>query len=305
MPRHNMAFLRGIVADDPVVKKDGDEYVYATLHINVARSTRDVGDERNYMKCDNPVIITRERKLAKIIAGWIKYDVVDIKGTISTSPMKKASYCEHCGQRNVFMGALLYINPIYAGKVDHVENAEAGLIYLSKHREISNQAFVFGTLCRNPGVVKTKYSFKITQYQIAMARKYRIRTDPPEIRTDWPWVKSYGENAKEDIKRLRVGAEVYIDGCLQVRGVLRKVYCGQDMDEKGHPAYDEDGHPIFNLDRWGKILGCGQQYDWKERSAEIVPYETEYISGYLTDEELERSDRIAPKEEEEQKDVSD
>ena len=113
------------------------------------------------------------------------------------------------------------------------------------------------------------------------------------------------EKRKEDIKRLRVGAEVYIDGCLQVRGVLRKVYCGQDMDEKGHPAYDEDGHPIFNLDRWGKILGCGQQYDWKERSAEIVPYETEYISGYLTDEELERSDRIAPKEEEEQKDVSD
>ena len=81
-----------------------------------------------------------------------------------------------------------------------------------------------------------------------MNRKFRIQTDPPEIKTDYPWVKSYGENAKEDKNRLRVGSEVYIDGCLQARSVQRHAFCGQACDEKGKVLFYEGGEPVMILE---------------------------------------------------------
>ena len=288
MVRENMAFLLGTVSEEPKVQKNGDEYGWAMVRVTVVRGFRTVGDMRNYLKCDTPLIMTKDEELIKEIEKWKRYDVVSIKGVVSSKMIKKSSYCEHCGMKNVFYGALVYINPIFAEKLWHLENEEECLEYLSSHREISNQIFLFGTLCRDPGKVKSKYDYSITQYQVAMKRKYKIRTDPPEIKADFPWIKSYGENAEEDFKRLKVGAEVYVDGCLQTRSIMRRVYCGQDTDEKGHPKKDENGVPVFKKGPDGKTIGCGLQYEWKDRAMEIVPYEVEYINGYLTDEDLLR-----------------
>ena len=286
MARQNLTFLMGTLAEDPMIRKNGDEYLYATVRIVVARGTREVGDERAYMKCDNPVIMTRDKAIVQEMEKWKAHDAVFIKGTVATRTILKGSICRHCGQRNYYTGALVYINPIFVERTGHCDTDAECLEFLENHREISNQVYVFGTLCRDPGKVKSKYGFAITQYQIAMTRKYRIRTDPPEMRTDWPWVKTYGANAEEDFKRLRIGAEVFLDGCLQARSIMRKVYCGQDKDEKGHPKKDAFGNPVLQTDENGKALGCGKLYEWKDRVMEIVPYEVEYINGYRTDEEL-------------------
>ena len=62
MARENMAFLTGSVAKAPQVAKAGDNYIYAMAYVNVSRGLREVGDFRKYMKCDNPVIFTRDEK---------------------------------------------------------------------------------------------------------------------------------------------------------------------------------------------------------------------------------------------------
>ena len=77
-------------------------------------------------------------------------------------------------------------------------------------------------LTREPAKVKSRYAYPITQYQIAIMRKFHVREDPPEIRIDWPWVKSYGDNAVKDAQRLTTGAEVLIDGYLQTKKGTRK-----------------------------------------------------------------------------------
>ena len=102
----------------------------------------------------------------------------------------------------------------------------------------------------------------VTQYQIAMNRKYRIRTDPPEIKTDYPWIKAYGDTAEDNWRRLHVGSEIYFDGYLQARNVQRHTKC----------------------------QGCGNLIEWKDRAIEIVPYENaiEYIGEYYSDEEIEQ-----------------
>ena len=292
MARQNTVMLYGLVAESPLIGKNPDGTEFAAVHVIVARGKRYVGDGSGKMKCDNPFIMTREEKMVEEIRQWKKNDIVHIKGVISTKTIKKVSHCAHCGAENRFIGALLYINPIFAERQGRVENHDEGLSYLYAHMEVSNQAYVIGTLCRDPGKVKSKYDYKIIQYQIAIGRKYRIRTDPPEVRIDYPWVKSYGENAEEDFKRLKIGAEVFIDGFLQARSVRRYSYCGQDSDEKGHPKKNEDGSPVFKKDAGGKPVGCGQQYEWKDRVMELVPYETEYLTGYLTDEDLKTAGDI-------------
>ena len=287
MGRHNTVILHGIVAEAPMIKED-EKGRYAIVHIIVSRGVRPVGDGRTTMRCDNPMVMSKNEEIVKEISGWTQGDVVHIKGVMSSKAIKKVSYCEHCGARNVFYGALLFVNPIFAEKEEngtHCSTIEETMKYLEKHREVSNQVYALGKLCRDPGKVRSKYDYKITEYQMMIARKYWERTDPAEIRIDWPWVKSYGENAENDYKWLKIGAEVLIDGYLQTRSVSRRVYCGQDTDEKKHPKKDENGFPVFKKDKNGKPVGCGMQYEWKDRITEIVPYESEYCNGQRTKEE--------------------
>ena len=291
MARENLVFLTGSVAGTPRVAKNGEDYIYAMAYVNVARGLREVGDYRKYMKCDNPIIMTRDPDWMKEIGTWKEHDIVHIKGMIACRKIKKTSFCSHCRTKNQFPGALVYINPIFCEKICHLENDEECLQYLAAHREISNQVFVFGTLCRDPKKMRVKDGLIVTQYQVALNRKYRIKTDPPELKTDYPWVKSYGKNAEEDMKRLHTGSEVFIDGCLQARSVNRHAVCGQAYDEYGKPLFFDNGMPVMRVDEEGNLIGCGEKYDWKDRALEMVPYETEYISDVYTDEEIEETEK--------------
>ena len=66
----------------------------------------------------------------------------------------------------------------------------------------------------------------------------------------------------------------------------RHAICGQEYDEKGNPVFYDNGMPVLRVDEDGEVIGCGERYDWKDRMVEIVPYETEYIGNYYTDEVL-------------------
>ena len=268
MSRHNLAFLTGAVIKAPIIhKNDEGDILYGMCNLNVVRGYRDVGDNKNFMKSDNPIIMSREPAILQEMEKWNENDIVYIKGVIASKSIKKTSICQHCGAKNTVDGTLVYINPIFAKQIKQFESSNEAISFLSSLREISNEVYVLGTLCRPPKKITPKEGLVVTQYQIALNRKYFIRTDPPEIKADYPWVKSYGENALEDRKRLKTGAKVFIDGCLQARAVQRHIVCEE----------------------------CGQKYDWKDRALEIVPYETEYICGYNTDEDLAEQEMEAAK----------
>lgn len=264
MSRHNLAFLTGAVLNKPIiVKNDDGSYVYGMCFINVVRGFRDAGDHKNFMKSDNPIIMTREISVLEEMENWDTNDIVFIKGVIAAKSLQKTSNCPHCEQKNSAEGTLVYINPIFARKEASCETQEAAMNYLSSIREISNQVYLLGTLCRDPKKIKPKEGLIVTQYQIALNRKYFIRSDPPEIKTDYPWVKSYGDNAVSDREHLHTGSVVFIDGCIQARNVQRHLTCPN----------------------------CGEDYIWKDRAMEIVPYETEYMRNFYSDEEIEENKR--------------
>lgn len=272
--RHNIAFLTGSVIKQPnVVTNEAGEDVMAIAFINVVRGFRSVGDHRKLIKADRPTIMTKEPELIAKMKEWREGDIVEVKGTIATQKIRKTSNCSFCSARNQVDGVLVYINPIYTRVVEHFDEQEECMKFLADNREVSNQVYVMGTLTRDPKLILPKAGLVVTQYQMAINRKFRIRTDPEDVSADYPWVKSYGENARDDRDHLHQGSEVYIDGCLQARSVQRHKVCD----------------------------ACGQTYDWKDRAMEIVPYATEYLKNFYDDEEIAK--HIAERAEQSRRDI--
>lgn len=266
MARQNTVFLLGQVYKEPKIKPANDGgYAYAMCYVEVVRSPRNLNDGNTHARHDIPIIITKTPSIAAEISTWKKHDIVLIKGVFTTRNINKTSHCPHCAenghdQANVSAGTLAYIEPIFAEKITELDSNEAAERYLAKHKEISNNVFFIGNLTRDPKKIKTEKGLILTQYQIAANRKFKAKTDLPENRTDYPWVKIYGEHADDDKQHLHCGSGVFIDGALQARSVKRTMKC-----------------PV-----------CGEFYSWKDKTMEIVSYETEYLSNFYDDEEIEK-----------------
>lgn len=93
----------------------------------------------------------------------------------------------------------------------NVTDAQA-LELLKDSCEISNQAMIVGTLCRDPQSFTSKKGKTTTNYQLAVNRKYFIKDGDPMVKTDYPWVRSYDKIAKNDAEALSTNSDVLIDG---------------------------------------------------------------------------------------------
>lgn len=260
MARQNKLHIYGRVAKPPkIMYNEAGEAIYALLYINTVRGIRDAGDNLHHIKHSFPLITTDEKEFIAISQNLTENDIVSVKGTLNTDKIIKPSFCSECGAKNEDMGDLMYITPIYLRKVTSYETKKEAVDDLIENREISNQAYIHGTLVSNPKKIITKAGKVITQYQLAVNRSFRIRTESPDKTTDYPWVKSYGEQAIEDKLRLMTGSDIYIDGFIQGRKVHRKRKCDC----------------------------CGTIYEWEDRTMEIVPNSVEYMKGtFRTDEIL-------------------
>ncbi len=197
-------------------------------------------------------------------------DMIEIRGVYTTKFNIKKYYCAKCGEEIVSPGTDAFITPIFIRIIERAKCDATpggfpvidGLSILRKQAEISNCAKIIGYLCREPEMTATD-KYVITQYQLASNRKFLIKEDDPDARTDYPWIKSYGAQAEMDIKSLHTGSMVFIDGCVQARRFPVTRMCSQ-----GHANMSED-------------LAC-----------EIVPYSVEYLSDCTLPEPAERDTEV-------------
>lgn len=260
MAKLNLTFIKGsVIKTATKVHPNGVEECIAV--IGIIRGYRYIGDNLERIKIDKPVIMSRRPEIVSEMKSWNVNTIVSIKGALATRRMMKSSICPECGNMNTLEGTLEYIEPIFVEKHFEAEDKDTALSYLHEIREVSNQVYVMGNLATNPKKISPKKGLIVTQYMIGVDRKYTVREDPPDIRSDFPWIKSYGQNAINDREFLHQGSLVLIDGCIQARNVNRKSVCGV----------------------------CSAMYGWKDRALEVVPYETEYLSGFYTPEEREEN----------------
>jgi len=186
--------------------------------------------------------------------------MVDIRGVLCTQEVKKTTICGECGHKNTTQGNMVYVTPIYICRRENEVSPEDGLEFLKTRSEASNVAMVIGTLCRDPEFYVNEKEKISVQYQLAVNRRYRIKEDPADLKTDYPWVKTHGPQAADDAKCLKTGSVVYINGSLQTRDLTRTTVCEN----------------------------CGNQYTWNESAMEIAPFSTEYLANCLLPEPTER-----------------
>jgi len=240
---------------EPTIMKDPDtgEYKKGIVPISVVKGTRYTGDKSQLLTQNVPVIMSRDPKQIEQMEKIKHLDSVSVKGVLVTESVKKQAFCTECGQKNEKDGMIVYVAPVFIESVHPNSSVKEAIDDLYFHQEISNEVEVIGNLCTNVEKVDALVKTPIIQYQIAITRTYRINEDT----TDYPWVKAFGDNAREAQKKLKVGSKVLIDGCLQARKLAMHATC--DV--------------------------CGGVFDWMDSAMEIVPYETEYLSTYVTDED--------------------
>jgi len=264
MARENIVILHGQIRAKPQIYiNDGGVEIKAMMSIKVLRRpTNSQGfDSKLYFDC--PVIVTRNPEMIRAIRDLKESDMVDVRGVISTKDIRKSTVCPNCGHKNHDYGSLVYITPIYICARERALNDMDGIQLLKSRSEISNLVNVIGNVCKEPEYYEDSDNRSYAQYPLAVNRRYHIREDADDIKSDFPWIKTFGKQALEDSKCLHVGSSVYISGALQSRTFSRTTICQE----------------------------CSQSYEWTDAVTEIVPY---YI-GYLANCDVPKNhDEVEP-----------
>lgn len=267
MAKENTVLLYGRIERMQIPKNDEGKWTRATFNVRTLRRPILGADKLSY---DIPLVLTKNPILIdQIIKEEIGSNtMVEIKGVLCTLEVIKSSNCSHCKTKNSVKGNLTFVNPIYIEKREVDVDDEHFLEIIRKKTEVSNDVKVIGNLCADPKYYESAIGGRYAQFQLAVNRKYRILEQPEYIKTDYPIVKTYGEQAYQDSMGLHTGSTIYIDGALQTRNFLRTTVCEH----------------------------CGCEYEWNSAATDIVPYSIEYLANCVYPEGKAPEDEVFTRE---------
>ena len=253
MAKENLVLLHGRIQSIPKIYTDSNgDLVKAMFALQVIRRPVRGGKFiSNKLYLDLPIILTRNVDMIRQACNFEQSDMLDVRGVLSTKEVSKVTICPACQARNSIPGTTTYVTPLYMCRREQHVSDEEEMQLLKERCEISNMVMVIGTLCRDPEIYIDDKKHAFAQYQLAVNRRYRIKEDSAETKTDYPWIKTSGDQALKDTEALKTGSQVYIRGALQTREVHRKTKC----------------------------MECGAEYEWNDTATEIIPYSTEYLAN--------------------------
>lgn len=259
MAKANYVSFYGQVLQDPQLKMTTkSEIVQGRIILKVLRR---FSDENRKLEFSTPMIITGRPAIANQMTKLKKGDMCFLKGVITTMNVTRSWICE-CGYTNQPVGTYTIITPLFIEKTESLsdkfnaaKNTEdliesEGIKSLKTHNEISNTVHVIGTVCNTQPLFDNGVSASFN-FQIAVNRRFRIvdANSDPDIRTDYPWVRLFGDAAREAAKVLDINSTVFIDGSFYTKMVSKKSYCDK----------------------------CNKEHIIKELVSEIHPYSVEYL----------------------------
>lgn len=264
MARHNQVNVIAFVRKEPKFKDtvDGRAGIVALTTI---MSGREYDKAKTGYQLNSVSFCARsqEEHIIEEMEKLQLFDIVEMTGFLATREVDKKAECPNCGAINRRVEACvangttksggneIFIYPITIRIQQHCNSEQEAYEYLHKNKEDANRVFVLGNLTGSPkqGVLDGGRK-PYTRFQLAINRKYCPKGGAEFYeRTDYPWVYSYGDKAIEDFQNLEKGALVFVDGALQARKFKEQYLCGI----------------------------CGQEFDVRGRTLEVLSYDTEYL----------------------------
>lgn len=255
--RENSVWLHGQVYGQPKVFLNKEkEPVKARFTMRVIRRAKTLnGMPNDDIRLDYIVISTSDLAHIEYCRQNIREgDMVDVCGVYTTHNVTKIFQCPHCETNNVMPGVLSYITPLYLCAREQSLSELDGVALLKERNEISNNIFVIGTLMSDVAYYEDD-SQKYSQYCIEIGRKFWIKTDPADLKKDYPYVKSYGILGKRDKEYLKKYDHVHIRGSLATRSFDRKRICEH----------------------------CGEEFTFRDSTMEIHSYSVDYLDEKIRD----------------------
>lgn len=262
MARQNDVWLYGCIANEPEILKDTKtgEYIRGSFYLAVMRSSRNSGEVWNKDKVmyDWPYILSNDPAVIAQMENLKIHDVMEIRGKFVTRKIRKMTKCKNCGAPIAAIGNLDFVMPLVMKrrntKGEQLTEKQA-FREIADNRELSNNIVIVGNVCNEVTYhhgMQGNREIQTSVYQIATDRRVYVPGDPQEIRTDFPMIRSYGRQAKQDHLCLNVGSSVLINGYLHSREFERTTQCDS----------------------------CEQAFQWTDSITEIVPYSEEYLTNY-------------------------
>lgn len=246
MARENIIELVGKITGNPTASYLED---YGTYKVGWRMQVY-----RRNQRVDTPHIVLYglDENTAKSVYNDLakkRESFVMVRGMISTRLENEQIKCPGCGHEQSI--SILHTEIIaFAPPVFLEGNYEADTL-----KEFANNANIIGIVCSKPYSRSSTNGTSMTQFQIVIHRKFRVK-EQPEQKDDYPWVKTFASLAEDTAVHLTTGTQIYINGALQTRDVQRHAVCEN----------------------------CESQLTYAETVAEIVPYDVEYLSNWLLDE---------------------
>lgn len=260
MATHNQVRLVGFLLEDPVLLNSGVSGAEKVMcKIRTVHRDFDGYFGMHFQDVivfeDNPLYLKKMQKLQR-------FDLIDIKGVYNVLTLTKHSKCPYCGTKNSKPGSsAAFVYPIWMSKVnatreayEHDKNLPATILE-THYGEVSNQVLMIGTVVNEPSLIENGHQV-CCKYQLGIDRKFYIKTQD-NLTADYPWIYSYGKQARMDAERLKVGSVVLVDGFVQNRSIKNKGVCSS----------------------------CGKEYAYPDVAMEIVAYSVEYFENYKRDED--------------------
>lgn len=264
MATHNKSRCLGFLETAPQITKNskgeinGAILLVTVTHRNPTgyRRPGESGIDRIFIVCDeNPQIL---RTAVTLSVG----DFVDIEGLYTTRQVEKgaSSVCENCGaSHNIKYGVQCCIHPLYMQKIKPFEYGDPESLEMLRTKkithveilkknflEVSNDTILLGYAMREPEELENNS----VRYPVTVGRKKFIPSQS-HIDTDYPYIYSYGEQAQNDLKYIKPGTLLLINGFIRNRKVHNYITCE----------------------------ACGNQYTFKDYATEIIPYSVEYLNN--------------------------
>ncbi len=252
MSKINRVFLEGWVAKDAKVSDEDGNYK-AMIVVNVIAANRNTGTADKITPKAAVIVAAYNPKDGEQLENLKENDIVSVKGTIVTRPVMKKKICPACGNISEVPGQICYVSPIGVRKIGSAPDAQTAYEHLKNTnvKEVSNEVYIVGNLCTEPTKIESLTTITAVKYQLAVPRNYRLLESLNED-TDYPWIKSFGKKAEEQLEKLMVGSQVLVNGHLNPRFYRGETECAN----------------------------CGNTFEYEDKTLEIVPYEVEYLRHY-------------------------
>ncbi len=197
MARENSFNFFGVVNTLPIVLFNEESKTF--------RVTFTLKTTRRNGRADFPKIniysLTEEE--AKEYVRILKEDVwVQVRGMVSTKMVDKPVKCEACGE----------VSPIGTLQTEIITFGRP-LVLTEKLEpirvaEFANVGNMIGMVCTDLLRSDNEAGGVAAQFQIAVNRRYRVNELEKATRTDFPWVKVFGETANACLKRAHKSSQL-------------------------------------------------------------------------------------------------